>query len=223
MHKKLILTLLLAMTILGPWCTTKDNKNVAEVIQDYSGKLEKCDKIRQRKLLVPNSTIVREAHKVGWFHTGTIPVGGNLVLCNRQDISSASMMLDIKSLTDTDLQDAAMKTKLIWHLNSADFFDTTNYPTWKFTLRNVSKNKINYTIIGDLTLKNITKTISFDINIAKVETEYNITWEVYLDRTERNIMYGSTKLIDTLKSAAVDDLFKISFDLKTKTMVSPTN
>lgn len=219
MYKKVVLTFLLAITILATWCSSpKDDRNIAEVISDYSGKLEKCEKIQIRKLLVPNSTIVWEAHKVGWFHTWTIPVWWIFTYCNREEISSASLNLILDALTVSDLADSGMNQKLTDHLKSPDFFDTANYPAGKFTLRNLNKNGEAYTAIWDLTLKWITKTISFDVNIAQVGSEFNITWEVYLDRTERNIMYGSTKLVDTLKDKAIDDLFKISFDLKTRTM-----
>ncbi len=207
MHKKLIITFLLAMTILTAWCSLfPDKKNVATVIQDYSWKLEKCEKTRQRKLLVPNSYITREINNTWWSYTGVIPVGWNLVLCNRQDITSASLNISLDSLT-TDANNW-LKEKL----SSTGFFDTMNYPTSKFILRNLSKNKNNYTMIWDLTIKDITKTISFNLNIAKIETEYNFTWEVYLDISKRNITPNE------LSWEKFDNLFKFSFDLKTKTM-----
>lgn len=208
MNKKLLLTLLLTMTILTAWCTLfPDKKNVAEVIENYSWKLEKCDKdIRQRKLLTSNSYITREISHTWWNYTGTIPVAWNMVLCNRQDITSANLNFINASLTTN------ANTWLSENLNSEWYLDTINYPTSKFALRNISKNKKTYTMIWDLTIKDITKTISFDLNIAQIAPEYNFTWEVYLDISQRWISS------DNLKWQQMSDLIKFSFDLKTKTM-----
>lgn len=197
----------MAVIILTAWCSwTKNTKNIAEVIQDYSWKLEKCDKdIRQRKLLVPNSYITREVSNTWWIYTWTIPVGGNLVLCNRQEFSSASLNVSMSSIT-------WINQNIIWQLNDTGFFDTLNYPTSKFTLRNLNKNKNDYTMIWDLTIKDITKTISFKLNIVKNAPEYNFTWDVYLDITNRDIIPNN---LDWWK---IDNLIKISFDLKTKSM-----
>lgn len=209
MHKKILITLLLAITILTAWCSwTKNTKNIAEVVQDYSWKLEKCDKdIRQRQLLVPNSYITREIIHTWWSYTGTIPVAWNMVLCNRQEITSASLNFINASLTTNS------DSWVLDNLNSEWYFDTINYPTSKFTLRNISKNKNDYTVIGDLTIKDITKTISFDLNITQIAPEYNFTWDVYLDISQRWISS------DNLKLEQMSDLIKFSFDLKTKTMI----
>lgn len=49
------------------------------------------------------------------------------------------------------------------HLRSADFFDVENYPNLSFTSTKVEKNKEgNYTIYGDLTIKNKTQSIALD-------------------------------------------------------------
>lgn len=198
----------MAVTILTAWCSwTKNTKNIAEVIQDYSWKLEKCDKdIRQRKLLTANSYITREINHTWWNYTGMIPVAWNMVLCNRQEITSASLNFINASLT-TNADSGLLET-----LNSEWYFDTINYPTSKFTLRNLTKNKKTYTMIWDLTIKDITKTISFDLNVTQIAPEYNFTWEVYLDISQRGISSDNSNL------EKMSDLIKFSFDLKTKSM-----
>lgn len=48
------------------------------------------------------------------------------------------------------------------HLRTADFFDVANHPTLTFKSTSVKKDKGNaYTVTGDLTMKGITKTVTF--------------------------------------------------------------
>ncbi len=50
------------------------------------------------------------------------------------------------------------------HLKSADFFDADQYPVMRFTsssFKKVSGNK--YTLTGQLTIKDVTKTVKFDV------------------------------------------------------------
>jgi polyisoprenoid-binding protein YceI len=48
------------------------------------------------------------------------------------------------------------------HLRGADFFDVENYPTITFTSTDVSRDGDDWTITGDLTIKDATKPISID-------------------------------------------------------------
>jgi polyisoprenoid-binding protein YceI len=51
------------------------------------------------------------------------------------------------------------------HLRSADFFDAANYPVIKFISRSMRKvNDEEYILSGDITIKDITKTIGFKVN-----------------------------------------------------------
>jgi polyisoprenoid-binding protein YceI len=55
------------------------------------------------------------------------------------------------------------------HLKSADFFDAENYREIKFKSRLFKHKKDNiYELSGDLTIKNITKTVSFDVEFGGV-------------------------------------------------------
>jgi polyisoprenoid-binding protein YceI len=48
------------------------------------------------------------------------------------------------------------------HLRSADFFDVENHPEITFTSTDVSRDGDDWTIVGDLTIKGISKPVSID-------------------------------------------------------------
>lgn len=62
------------------------------------------------------------------------------------------------------------------HLKSADFFNVEKYPTITFTSTSVkTKDDDEYTIKGDLTIKDTTRPISFDAEIgAAVDDPYGL-------------------------------------------------
>lgn len=49
------------------------------------------------------------------------------------------------------------------HLKSADFLDLENYPTLTFTSTKIVKKGQNYEMTGDLTLRGVTKPVTFDL------------------------------------------------------------
>lgn len=49
------------------------------------------------------------------------------------------------------------------HLKSADFFDAEKYPTISFQSTNITKSGDDYKVTGDLTIKDVTKPVTFDV------------------------------------------------------------
>lgn len=49
------------------------------------------------------------------------------------------------------------------HMRGADFFDVENYPTVNFTSTHIEKDGDEYKVSGDLTIKDVTKTVTFDV------------------------------------------------------------
>ena len=49
------------------------------------------------------------------------------------------------------------------HLRSADFFDAETYPTIEFKSTDIVKHGSDYKVTGDLTIKDVTKPVTFDV------------------------------------------------------------
>lgn len=49
------------------------------------------------------------------------------------------------------------------HLRSADFFDVENYPEIKFSANDITKKGSEYELTGDLTIKGVTRPVTFEV------------------------------------------------------------
>ena len=85
----------------------------------------------------------------------------NIEATDLTDLTTASIQFEI----DT----ASINTRNVDrdnHLKSADFFDAEQFPKIQFVSKNISKSGDDYKITGDLTIKDVTKEVTFD-------TEFN--------------------------------------------------
>lgn len=80
---------------------------------------------------------------------------GNLKLDQKFEKSKVSFLVDIASI-DTSVK------KRDDHLKSPDFFDAAKYPNMKFESSEISGTPDSFKLIGQLTIKGVTKKISFD-------------------------------------------------------------
>ncbi len=85
------------------------------------------------------------------------------------------------------------------HLLTDDFFNAAKYP--EITLRNaklIHKKGDKYTLKGDLTIRDVTKTVKFDVvkngefKDKKGKTHVGFTAKLTIDRTDYNINYSGT-------------------------------
>ncbi len=145
--------------------------------------------------------------KVEWI--GTKPIGrhhgtfvlkdGNLVVSG-DDLKGGSFVIDIASVTPDD-QDAEGNAKLQGHLKSEDFFHVEKYPEGTFEITNVTEgvaDKDNlvmkdatHTITGNLTLKGVTKSITFPAKVNMEGDKVTADANFNIDRTQWNIVYGN--------------------------------
>ena len=142
---------------------------------------------------------------------------GEVVLENGQP-KSGQFVLDMKTMTNLDLQDETWRNMLLRHLMSEDFFDVERFPTVTFELRGASAiatctpGTPNTEIAGVLTIKDSARAICFPAIIAAQEDgSIKAQATVNFDRTRWNVCYGSGKLYERLGMHLVNDF--VSVDL----------
>lgn len=148
----------------------------------------------------------------GYVDTGTLKLTGdsNLAVANGT-ITSGDFTIDMDSLkVMTSSNTKVGVDKLEGHLRSDDFFSIEAHPTARFVIKNVT----NGTVTGDLTIKGITKTITFPAKIeSETDTRIVADASVILNRANWDIRYGSGSFFEDLGDKIIDDKIAISLHL----------
>jgi polyisoprenoid-binding protein YceI len=103
------------------------------------------------------------------------------------------------------------------HLRSGDFFDAEKFPTISFKSNAIfAKGDGRYTASGDLTIRDVTRPVSFDIDLlgigrdAQGSQKLGATASVAIDRTD----YGLTWNMPVPNGVLVSEKVKIEVDLQ---------
>ena len=108
------------------------------------------------------------------------------------DLSTASInfVLDVASI-NTNNEDRDN------HLKSADFFSVEEFPTITFTSTNISKDGDDYQVTGDLTIKDVTKPATFNVEFGGKGTNpwgvevYGFEGETKINREEFGLTWNA--------------------------------
>ena len=102
-------------------------------------------------------------------------------------------------------------------MKSPDFFDAAKYPEAKFVMKSGGGGGgQSYLITGDLTIKGVTNTVEFPVNVDEANGVATLTGAVSLDRTLWGIKYGSGKFFPDLGDKVISDTFTLEFRAVTK-------
>ncbi|SKB74495.1 Polyisoprenoid-binding protein YceI [Soonwooa buanensis] len=114
-------------------------------------------------------------------HFGSIKFENGEVTINENKLESGKFVVALNTLTNSDIKDAEESAKLNGHLKSADFFDVEKFPTASYEITKVSEapagGDYNTVLDGNLTIKGITKPMSFNANVKTGEGELQIATE----------------------------------------------
>lgn len=162
-----------------------------------------------KKVNTTKSTITWKGYKVTGSHEGTMSIKEGGLTFDHGVLKSADFVIDMTSIDVTDLEGEA-KGKLAGHLNSPDFFATQEFPTATFkTTKVISRGKPgDYKIKGDLTIKGMTKNISFNAQV----NEATATAAIQIDRTDFNVQYGSGSFFENLGDKTIYDEFDLNLN-----------
>lgn len=135
------------------------------------------------------SEITFKIKNLGFNTTGSFSglAGTITFLPDNPDGCNFDVHIDAKTVnTGVELRDD--------HLRSANYFDAENYPQIRFVSVKVSSTKKNGTLFvsGKLTMKGITKDISFPFTAQPVQDGYLFNGEFKLNRRDFKVGGGST-------------------------------
>ena len=157
-----------------------------------------------------SSNIEWVGKKVTGQHNGTVKFKDGALVFKGKKLKGGIFTVDMTSLTATDLS-GEYQGKLNGHLKSEDFFGTEKYPTAKLIFKKIGTKTANvYTVTADLTIKGITKPVTFlmTVNGNTATTAFNV------DRTKYDIRYNSKSFFESIGDKAIYDEFELKVNLK---------
>lgn len=166
--------------------------------------------IEKKEVNVTNSKVTWKGYKVTGSHEGLISIKSGSLTFKNDNLSDGEFIIDMTTINNTDL-DGDSKGQLEGHLKSDDFFGVSKYPTATLNFTKVkSTGKNSYEVTADITIKNNTESIKFDMSVYGNKANAALK----IDRTQFDVRYGSTSFFDGLKDKAIYDEFDLIVDLE---------
>ena len=187
---------------------------------DYQGGLEEWQnggyplqgdtKLRETPIFAGDRTvkILAEESIVEWTgrsltsqHHGTIGLPDGSISLRSGKPMSGHFILDLQTITCTDIPGPNLRQVLIHHLQSEDFFDVARYSEARFVIEafqlqsGATEGRPNYQVQGRLLLRGVERPLSFGAFIGQPFEENKLLARANfdIDRTEWGVLYGSGK------------------------------
>ena len=135
---------------------------------------------------------------------------GTVVVPEDRFASTVSVTIDPTSVSTGDSNRDA-------HLKNGDFFDAESFPEWKFTSTAIKAVGSDYVLVGDLSLRGVTKPIELAVEFEGVNkdlygnTKAGFTAEGEVNRKEFGMEYNAA--LET-GGVVIGDKVKLSLDIQ---------
>lgn len=167
---------------------------------------------------IEKSEITWTGKKVTGSHNGTIQLKEGLLMMEEDMLKGGSFTIDMTSIKNLDMAGKDGAGKLEGHLKSADFFNVAEYPNAILEISEVVHRGTpgSFKVVGDLTIKGITKPIKFNTQISTEGGMTVATADITVDRSEYDVRYGSGSFFDNLGDKTIYDEFELNVKLVLK-------
>lgn len=211
MKKSILAIALIAITAVS--CKTEKNKVTANEEVKEVKKVENI--INSYKANVAESTVTWKGNKPTGSHNGVVSITTGVFDIENGIVKAGEFVIDMNSISCTDLEAGKGKEDLEGHLKNEDFFDVTKFPTAKFVVTSSETKDGKLNVTGNLTLRGTTKSITIPATVTETEGVATFKSDVFsIDRTDFGVTYSSKKFDAALKDKFINDLMEISFDIK---------
>lgn len=204
---------------LSAWCSA----GLPLEIGDQAGAAETLLRDGIYRIETEKSVLEWGGRNLNNRHFGRIAIqGGELVIHGGLPVTG-SIVADMSTIANLDLVDTAWRDLLIRHLKSDDFFAVERYPTAAFRLNGwqvqeaASPEVINGVASGDLTIRDITRPISFAAIVApQVDGGIKAHAVVDINRILWDVSYGSASLFERLGMHLVHDMISLELFIQAR-------
>ncbi|MBU1821107.1 MAG: YceI family protein [Bacteroidetes bacterium] len=157
--------------------------------------------------------------KVTGEHYGTINLKEGSFTLDGAKLTGGSFVADMNTIVVQDLTDKEYNGKLVGHLKSDDFFAVEKHPTASFVVTKATPKTANtYDVTGNLTIKGITKPVTFPVTVTPASNGASVKGTIVVDRSKYDMQFRSKSFFDaaTLGDKMVYDDFTIDVNLVAK-------
>jgi polyisoprenoid-binding protein YceI len=189
---------------------------IAVVMLTSATLTEKPTKATTYKVDTSKSELKWNGKKVTGEHYGTIGLKEGSFTIDGTKLTGGSFVANMNSIVVQDLTDKEYNGKLTTHLKSEDFFSVEKHPTAKFVVTKAAPNaKGMVDVTGDLTIKGITKPVTFPVTVSPSKDGVMVKGTLVVDRSKYDMKFRSKSFFDTatLGDKMIYDDFTIEVDL----------
>lgn len=166
------------------------------------------------KVSTSDSKLAWVGKKIAGQHNGHLKLKDGVLRFDKGTLAGGEFEVDMSSIVVEDLKDASMNARLTNHLKSDDFFSVAKHPVAKLLITKVEKAKDGkHNVFGKLTIKGITKDVSFPAEIKTEGKKVTAVAKLVLDRTNWDIKFRSGKFFPDIGDKLIHDDFTIDVSL----------
>ena len=167
-----------------------------------------------------SSQINWTGRKMTGEHTGTLNLSTSWVVMDKNILVGGKFILDMTSISNTDIESPEWRQKLENHLKAKDFFYVDSFPQAVLEIKQLppdsNKPASNNQILADLTIRGVTHEINLTYILTQDVNHFIANGTVNIDRTLYNIQYQSGKFIENLGDKLIYDDFTVQFMVQTE-------
>ena len=206
---------MMAVVIISTVLFSCKGEKKEKIVAKEEVKVEKTNMVNNLDLTT--SVMTWKGTKPTGSHNGTVSFTSGGMVVENGVLKEGEFVIDMSTIKNLDMAGSEGAGKIEKHLKAPDFFDVALYPSSKFVITSVLQVEGNMTVTGNLTIKDVTKSITIPASVSTLDGVTTFKSELFnIDRADFNVKYGSKRWIEGLKDKFIDDLVEMSFTVVSK-------
>ena len=124
-------------------------------------------------------------------HYGYIKIKSGEVTIKDGKLTAGNIIIDMNSISNSDLEDAKDNSKLVKDLKSERFFNVKEFPEASLVLTSIEgTGNGNYAVAAEVEIRGLKEKIEFNLVESEGKSGTTFKGQLQIDRTKHDVMYG---------------------------------